>query len=153
MHQSCIGKLGLLMWLFAASARAGSWEVGAGYAGRIDGEASWLTTVAYVTQESRFPWEWMLGYIDGRARANPGARATQGFAAVSKRWNLPAHFFVSLGVSANSKNNDVLSGHVQFLSSLGWRYDRYTLSLRHMSNGSIHGQNRGETFVQLSVGF
>lgn len=151
MYKPKLFAAGLLALLAAASARAAGWEIGGGYADQIDGEASWLATVAYVTSEQRFPWEFMLGYIDGRTEANPGSRADQGFAALSKRWQPVNHAFVSVGMAANSDDNDVLSGHIQFMSTLGIRFDRFSVSVRHLSNAGITGNNHGETFFLLSV--
>lgn len=134
------------------SAHAG-WELGVGGTQKIDGEATWLTTVSYVTPQQRFPWELMAGFIDGRGSIGSGSVPDQYFVGVSKRYNFVDNFYASFGVAFNDRDTDVLSGHVQFQSALGWHYRRVGLSIRHLSNASIEGRNRGETFVLLQVGF
>ena len=36
-------------------------------------------------------------------------------------------------------------GDPQFITSVGWRWDRFSLSIRHISNASLHSPNDGET--------
>ncbi len=138
--------------LAAGSAHAG-WELGVGGTQKIDGEATWLTTVSYVTPEKRFPWELMAGYINGRGSIDSGSVPDQYFIGASKRYNFTDNLYASFGVALNDRDTDVLSGHVQFQSALGWHYQRVGLSIRHLSNGSIEGRNRGETFLLLQVAF
>lgn len=54
---------------------------------------------------------------------------------------------LSLGaaVGAQSGETDALSGSPQFVTSVGWRWDRFSLSVRHISNASLHSPNDGET--------
>lgn len=137
----------------AAGPAAAAWELGGGVAKRIDGEGTGVATVSYLTAQPRFPWEFMAGYIDGRRRIDSGPVDSQVFAGASKRWYFAGPFYASFGAVLNSDNTDVLSGHLQFQSALGWHSGRVGVSLRHLSNGSIQGRNRGETFVLLQVGF
>lgn len=48
-------------------------------------------------------------------------------------------------IGAQSGETDALSGHPQFITSVGWRWDRFSLSIRHISNASLHSPNDGET--------
>src|SRR5690606_9265326 len=48
-------------------------------------------------------------------------------------------------VGAQSGETDALSGDPQFVTSVGWRWDRFSLSVRHISNASLHSPNNGET--------
>lgn len=62
------------------------------------------------------------------------------------RWDL------SFSLAASYPKTSALSSVGQFLSQLGYRFgERHTLRLGHLSNGSLHGRNRGETFLALSV--
>lgn len=142
--------LAVLATLAAGPAAAG-WELGAGRAQRVDGERAGLATVSYLTAQPRFPWEFMVGYIDSRQRSRDGSTHDQLLVGASKRWNVTSHFYGSVGVALNSDDTDVLSGHLQFQSALGWRSKRFGISLRHLSNASITGANRGETFVLVQV--
>ncbi|MBJ6983405.1 acyloxyacyl hydrolase [Luteimonas sp. MC1750] len=48
-------------------------------------------------------------------------------------------------IGAQSGETDALSGDPQFVTSVGWRWDRFSLSVRHISNASLHSPNNGET--------
>jgi len=147
-----VGAVLAVSLILAGPAHAG-WELGVGGTQKIDGEETWLATVSYVTPQQRFPWELMAGYINGRGAIDSGVVPDQYFVGISKRYNFVDNFYASFGVAFNDRDTDVLSGHVQFQSALGWHYRRVGLSIRHLSNASIEGRNRGETFVLLQVGF
>ncbi|WP_243708023.1 acyloxyacyl hydrolase [Luteimonas arsenica] len=51
------------------------------------------------------------------------------------------------GVGAQSGETDALSGDPQFVTTAGWRWDRFSLLLRHISNASLHKPNDGETML------
>lgn len=54
---------------------------------------------------------------------------------------------LGFGVGAQSGHTDALSGDPQFVSTVGWRWNRFSLLARHISNASIHQPNDGETMV------
>lgn len=147
-----VGAALAISLMLAGPAHAG-WELGAGGTKEIDGEATWLATVSYVTPQPRFPWELMAGYINGRGAINVSTVPDQYFVGVSKRVNFLDNFYASFGVALNDRDTEVLSGHVQFQSALGWHYRHVGLSIRHLSNGGSEGKNRGETFLLLQFGF
>ena len=69
-----------------------------------------------------------------------------GLARHHQRWTF------SFSVAATYPRTSALSSAGQFLSQIGYRLgDGYALRLGHMSNGSTHGRNRGETFLALTV--
>lgn len=51
------------------------------------------------------------------------------------------------GIGAQSGETDALSGDPQFITTLGWRWDRFSLLLRHISNGGLEDPNDGETML------
>lgn len=131
----------------AMSARAGV-HVGAGRADDIDSEGALVASLSW-TGRQRHPWEVMAGYIGQRRDTHvPDA----GFLVVGRRlaWR---QWFAGGGVAWVTEDNDVLSGHAQFMTSVGCNFGRATLSLRHLSNGGTSGRNRGETFALLEFGF
>ncbi|HTA65228.1 MAG TPA: acyloxyacyl hydrolase [Xanthomonadaceae bacterium] len=134
------------------AARAGV-EVGLGVDDRINGRTAGVAMLGYVT-EQRYPWEFAVGGFSGRGMLDPlrGDAPTNYFAAISKRLS-GEHWFVSGGVACNTVDDWVLSGHLQFLTSAGFRLDRWTLSVRHMSNAGIRGTNHGETFALVEYVF
>lgn len=51
------------------------------------------------------------------------------------------------GIGAQAGETDALSGDPQFITTLGWRWDRFSLLLRHISNASRREPNDGETML------
>ena len=51
------------------------------------------------------------------------------------------------GVGTQSGETDALSGDVQFITTAGWRWERFSLLVRHISNASLHAPNDGETML------
>jgi hypothetical protein len=149
MRRLSLLVLAIVLSLAAPLARAG-WHVGLGAVDEIDGEGSWMATLAWLT-ESEHPWEFIAGHLDGR---NTAAIRTPDviFVSVSKRltWK---RWFTQSGIAYANVDNEVLSKHFQFQTALGYDGGRWTLSLRHLSNANTGGRNRGETFLLLDFGF
>lgn len=59
--------------------------------------------------------------------------------------------FFSFQVAAASPHTDALSSTQQFVSSLGWQQGRVVVMLRHISNGSTHEPNDGESMLLVGV--
>lgn len=51
------------------------------------------------------------------------------------------------GVGAQAGETEALSGGPQFVTSLGWRWPRFTLLARHISNAGLDEPNGGETML------
>lgn len=51
------------------------------------------------------------------------------------------------GIGAQAGETDALSGAPQFVTTLGWRWQRASLLVRHVSNASLHAPNEGETML------
>lgn len=122
-------------------------RLGLGVADEIDGMTAPAATVAW-SSAHRHPWEVMGGYIRGR---NGPVLPDTYFVGLSRRltWR---RWSVSGGVAWASVDNDVLSGHGQFLTGVAYDIGRVRLGLRHLSNASTNGRNRGETLLMLEVG-
>jgi hypothetical protein len=139
----------LLLGLAAAPASA-SWHLGLGLADEIDGKHTGLATLSWLSDQ-RHPWEISGGYFAVR-RNHAGPDVPDAvFMALSKRIS-GRHWFLSSGVAHVDEDNEVLSGHFQFLTGVGYARERWTVSLRHLSNASTNGRNRGETFLLLQFG-
>ena len=133
-----------------AQARGG-FEAGLGIAKDIDGEEAGVATLAYLT-EQKHPWEFIAGYFDQRREAGMATVEDTFWFGVSKR--LTWHgLYASFGVAYAQEDNEVLSDRLQFQSAVGYRGGDISVSLRHLSNGSISGRNRGETFLLLHYAF
>lgn len=115
---------------------------------------------------SRFTWspDVSAGWIDGRGiskyrQTTYTARPSVALVAAGARfrtsdesaWYRP--LFFSFQVAGTNHTTQALSSHYQFVSTLGLQFDHLSLALRHISNGSLHDPNRGETMALVGVGF
>lgn len=123
-------------------------HVGAGAANQHHGEGATAASIAWRGQQ-RHPWELLLGHIGQRESANAGE---SWYLAGSKRlyWR---QWFVSGGLAWVNVDNDILSGHGQFITGTGRDFGPMSVSLRHLSNASTKGRNRGETLLMLEYRF
>lgn len=115
---------------------------------------------------SRLDWspDVSAGWIDGRDVARyrnsdydtnhsvallaAGARFHYG---APDAWYRP--LFFSFQLAGVNQTTQALSSHYQFVSTLGWQGKHLSFQLRHVSNGSLHAPNRGETMALVGVGF
>ena len=77
-----------------------------------------------------------------------GARFQYGAA---NRWY--RHLFLSFQPALNSARTQALSSPYEFVSTLGWQGRRFSVQIRHVSNGDLHTPNRGETMALVGFGF
>lgn len=133
----------------AGHANAG-FQIGVGPVDEVDGESSWLATVAWLT-EGEHPWEFILGHIAERDTAvirTPDVFWVSAAKRLTwKRW------FVQSGIAYADVDNEVLSNHLQFQTGIGYDFGRVSVSLRHLSNANTGGRNRGETFLLVDYAF
>ncbi len=116
--------------------------------------------------DSRFSWspDVSAGWIDGRdvpryrhSRYTTsddiwlvagGARIRYGNAG---DW-YPRLFF-SFQPALHTGRTQALSSAYEFVSTLGWQGRHFSVQVRHISNGSLHNPNRGETMALVGVAF
>lgn len=116
--------------------------------------------------DSRWTWapDVSLGWIDGRDLARyddsrysarqdvwllaAGARFQRGNVGQDGRG-----WFVSFQPAATHGRTQALSSPYEFVSTLGWQGRRFSVQIRHISNGGLHRPNRGETMALVGVGF
>jgi hypothetical protein len=77
-----------------------------------------------------------------------GARIHYGAA---NAWSQP--FFFSFQPAYHVGDTESLSSSYEFVSTLGWQGKRFSIQIRHISNGGLHEPNRGETMALVGVGF
>lgn len=63
------------------------------------------------------------------------------------------HLFLSFQPALNSGRTQALSSPYEFVSTLGWQGRRFSVQIRHVSNGNLHQPNRGETMALVGVGY
>ena len=138
-----------LLALAPCGAHAGDVELSLGVVNQIEDEANvGVATIAWVTDHEH-PYEFLVGQIQGR---EDDIAPTETFIAASKRLTWKRWYFGSgIALADTDKDNRTLSGPLQFLTAIGWSAERWSVSLRHLSNAGIEGRNHGETF--LVVGF
>lgn len=125
-------------------------HVGLGPVDEIDGKGSKMLAVSW-ENEARHPWEVMAGVIDERDSTIVSTPRVY-FASISKRFTWKG-WFAQGGIAATNSDTEVLSRHWQFMTGIGYRHDRFTVSLRHLSNANTGGRNRGENFLLFQYGF
>lgn len=139
-----------LLLLFNLPTAAADVHVGLGPADEIEGVGSKALTLSWET-DATHPWEVMAGVID--ARDKPAMRTPRVyFGAVSKRFTWKG-WFAQGGIAATNSDTEVLSRHWQFMTGIGYRHQRFTVSLRHLSNANTGGRNRGENLLLFQYGF
>jgi hypothetical protein len=122
------------------------------------------TSAEHMIGSSRFTWtpDFSLGWIAGRnvqryrsARYTTsdsiwllagGARLRYGTAA---DWYHT--LFFSFQPAFHTGKTQALSSTYEFVSTLGWQGRVLSAQIRHISNGSLHRPNRGETMALLGV--
>ncbi|HVF34991.1 MAG TPA: acyloxyacyl hydrolase [Candidatus Saccharimonadia bacterium] len=124
-------------------------ELAVGIVNKIEDEASVGTaSIAWVT-DAKHPYEFTLGQI--RPREDDIAPA-ETYIAASKRltWR---RWYTSSGIALadTPKDNRTLSGPLQFLTTIGWSAESWSISLRHLSNAGIEGRNHGETYLMVAL--
>jgi hypothetical protein len=143
--------LGATALVVAAQSVSAGVEMGAGVDAQVDKKETPVLTLGYLTDQ-RYPWEFSIGRFAEHDRPDGFEIAPVTYYVCAARrltWN---HWFVSGGLAYNTSNDPVLSGHIQAQTALGFAFDHWTFSIRHMSNGSTSGDNHGETFALLQYG-
>lgn len=59
------------------------------------------------------------------------------------------HLYYSFQLALHTGRTQALSSPYEFVNTVGWQWRRVSLQLRHISNGSLHEPNRGETMLLL----
>lgn len=66
-------------------------------------------------------------------------------------WYQP--LFFSFQPAVHTGRTQALSSVYEFVSTLGYQGDHWSVEVRHISNGSFHEPNRGETMALIGVAF
>lgn len=129
---------------------------------------------------SRFTWspDVSLGWINGRNQdsrnqdssgqngsgqpvlpAQPGVRRSAWILAGGARfhygeegdWYQP--LFFSFQPALHTGNTFALDSSYEFVSTLGWQGQYFSIQVRHVSDGGFHTPNRGETMALIGMRF
>lgn len=113
---------------------------------------------------TRFTWapDFSVGWIDGRnvqryRHERYTLKDSVWLAAAGARFRYGAendwyhHLFFSFQPVLHSDRTHALSSAYEFASTLGWQGERFSVQVRHISNGSTHEPNSGETMPLFGV--
>ena len=137
-------------WSAAAAAQV---EVGAGISLTRDNEDTPVVAVAWLPEWREFRggtlrWEVGAMHVRGRSDSAYDNDDDVGLLHGGLRYERPSGLVAGFGVGVQSGWTEALSGDPQFISTLGWRWGRFSLLARHISNASLHQPNAGETMLQ-----
>ena len=144
--------LGLAL-LPAAPLAAADVEVAGGVSVTRDSETTGIASVAWLPAWRETPrggllrWEVGAIYVHGRSGTRLDLGEDVGVFHGGLRYERPNGFTAGLGAGLQVGETDALSGNPQFVTTLGWRWDRFSLLARHISNASIKQPNDGETML------
>lgn len=146
--------LACLMAFVAVPATAADVEVAGGVSTTTDREFTGVASVAWLPHlraldNATLRAEVGAIHVDGRGRVQGrdlSDAVTVGF--VGLRYERTDNgLTLGAGVGAQAGETDALSGDPQFVTTAGWRMDRFSVLVRHISNASLHSPNNGETMV------
>jgi hypothetical protein len=154
----------------AASELSARWEIQAGpsYMNNSSTTALFVERVGAARPLSgSFAWapDVSLGYLAGRSTPSryglmrPGLSDDVVLGALGVRIQMThtpsvwSHFFFSFQAAAHTGRTQALSSVYEFVSTAGWTSRRISVQVRHISNGSLHEPNRGETMLLVGLAF
>lgn len=127
-------------------------EVAAGASVTRDSETTAIGSVSWMPAW-REAWggdlRWEVGaiYVPGRENTRLDLDDDAAVFHGGLRYERPSGFTAGFGAGLQVGHTDALSGNPQFVSTVGWRWSRFSLLARHISNASIHQPNDGETML------
>ena len=99
------------------------------------------------TENGVLRWEVGAIYVRGRDNTRFDLAEDAGVVHAGARYERDNGFVAGFGVGVQAGRTDALSGNPQFVSTVGWRWQRFSLLARHISNASIKQPNDGETML------
>ncbi|WP_431472843.1 acyloxyacyl hydrolase [Luteimonas dalianensis] len=127
-------------------------EVAGGVSVTRDSETTGIASIAWMPEWRQayggtLRWELGAIYVPGRSGTHLDLDDDVGVFHGGLRYNRPNGFTAGFGAGVQVGETDALSGNPQFVSTVGWRWNRFSLLARHISNASIMQPNDGETML------
>ncbi len=127
-------------------------EVAGGVSVTRDSETTGIASVAWMPEWRQayggtLRWELGAIYVHGRSGTRLDLDENVGVFHGGVRYDRPNGFTAGFGAGLQVGETDALSGNPQFVSTVGWRWGRFSLLARHISNASIKQPNDGETML------
>ncbi|MGY0559892.1 acyloxyacyl hydrolase [Luteimonas sp. A277] len=147
-----------LMLLASAPLALAQVEVGAAVSITRDSETTAIGAVAWQPYwrdawNGQLRWDIGAMYVHGRKDTHLDLDENVVVAHGGLRWEHTSGFTAGFGAGLQVGRTDALSGNPQFVSTVGWRWDRFALLARHISNASIKQPNDGETMLMATWRF
>ncbi len=127
-------------------------DVGIGASATRENETTLVATAAWLPEWRRtangvLRWELGAIYVRGRDNTRFDLAEDAGVVHGGARYERDNGFIAGFGIGVQAGRTDALSGNPQFVSSVGWRWQRFSVLARHISNASIKQPNDGETML------
>ncbi len=127
-------------------------DIGIGASATRENETTLVATAAWLPEwrrTARGVLRWELGavYVRGRDNTRFDLSEDAGVVHGGARYERDNGFVAGFGVGVQAGRTDALSGNPQFVSTVGWRWQWFSLLARHISNASIRQPNDGETML------
>ena len=147
-----LAALALLLLCAWSAGAAAQVEVAAGVSLTRGNEDTPVVALAWQPEWRGFrggTLRWDVGAIHVRGRSDSAYDNHENVTVFhgGLRYERPSGLVGGFGVGVQSGSTEALSGSPQFISSLGWRWGRFSLLARHISNASLHQPNDGETML------
>lgn len=128
-------------------------EIGAGASWTSSGSATPIASLAWLPalrpmDGAQLRWDLGAVHVRGRGSLRPQhADDVTVFHAGLRYERSDNGLTLGFGVGAQTGETNALSGEPQFVSTVGWRWRRFSLLGRHISNAGFDNPNRGETML------
>ena len=152
MHRQMFRLILALVLLASAPLAMAQVEVAGGISTTRDSETTGVASVAWMPEWRQayggtLRWEIGAIYVHGRSGTHLDLDEDVGVFHGGLRYDRPNGFTAGFGAGLQVGETDALSGNPQFVSTVGWRWSRFSLLARHISNASIKQPNDGETML------
>lgn len=149
---SCIAAAVLACAALPAAAQGAPIEIGGGASATRENETTFVASVAWLpewrrTRNGVVRWDVGAIYVRGRDNTRFDLSEDAGVFHGGARYERDNGFVAGFGVGVQAGRTSALSGNPQFVSTVGWRWERFSLLARHISNASIKQPNDGETML------
>ena len=136
-----------------AQSRTPVFELGAGVSLTRDNDTTPVVAADWLPRWREFAggqlhWETGLLHVRGRGGSRLDNDHDVTLLHGGLRYERPSGLVGGFGIGVQAGETEALSGGPQFISTLGWRWGRFSLLARHVSNASLHQPNDGETLLQ-----
>ncbi|MDR7192343.1 acyloxyacyl hydrolase [Luteimonas terrae] len=149
---SSIAAAVLACAVLPAAAQSAPVDIGIGASATRENETTLVASVAWLpewrrTRNGVLRWDVGAVYVRGRDNTRFDLSEDAGVFHGGARYERDNGFVAGFGVGVQAGRTSALSGNPQFVSTVGWRWERFSLLARHISNASIKQPNDGETML------